>query len=341
MKKIKGFLLLVLLSSLFFGCKESTVGTNNNVFSFSINACNYSDNYYLLDTVYKNSFIAVMNDTTGIVPNQVLMNKVKYDLPSFQVWVQCDNTIGNKRPAVAYVYLPDTLTANGYRRAAYPRGKVAADTAFFSYFRQLGNSEYYVDPISGFIGLKMNIPENYSIAVAYETYEGKKFGLGLYDIATGDTMVLKLIKCSNQSPDYTPRAWEVKMKNVYRLPVKNTTEALFVLDAYYNNNNVMLLAIPGFHWSLSSMLLLDRYNGTTRRWAPDGKFDYFEGRTIISETGDVIFPTLYPFRDELRKAGLDSNYIFNELFERRKSEAQISLKANMYYLTGYAQGNMY
>jgi hypothetical protein len=339
MKKIKGFLLLVLLFSLFYGCKESTVVTNNNVFPFSINAWDYSDNYYLLDTVYKNSFTAVMNDTTGILSQEILNRKIKTDIPSFQVWVQCDNTVGNKRIAVAYVYLPDSVTTNGYSRAEYPRDKIEADTAFFSYFRQLGNSDYYVDPISGFIGLKINVPDNYSLAVTYDTYEGKKFGLGKYDINTTDTMVLKLIKCQNQSPDATPRAWELKMKNVYRLPVKNTTEALFVLDAYYNSNNVMLLKIPGFSLSLSSMLLLDRYKGTTKRWSPDGKFDYIENRTIISETGDIIFPTLRPFSNELRIAGLDSNYIFNEIYERRKSEAQTSEKANRYYIKGYAEGS--
>lgn len=340
MKKIKGFLLLVFLFSLLTGCNDTAVVNNPNVINFSVNVWDYSDSYYFLDTVYKNSFLCVMNDSTGILPSSVMMNEIKYNIPSFQVWVQCDNTVANKKLAVAYVYLPDIATANGYSRTEYPRLKSSSDTAFFSFFRQLNSSEYYIDPKSGFIGLKINIPDNYSIAVSYETYEGKKFGLGSYDITPNDTMLLKLIKYQNQPPEYIPRAWELKMKNVYRLPVKNTTDILFVLDAYYNDNNVWLLTFPGYSYSINTMLLLDRYKGTIRRWSPDGKFDYFANRTIIPETGDIIFPTLRPFSEGLSKAGIDSAYLINEIYTLRKSEVQISPKANMYRLIGYAQGSL-
>jgi len=338
MAKIKEFLLLVFLFSLLCGCNETAVVENPNIFSFSVNALDYSDNYYFFDTAYKNSFTYVMNDSTGILPSSVLMNEIKFNNPSFQVWVQCDNTFAGKKLASAYIYLPDTTSAYGYSRSEYPRSKTSSDTSFFGYFRQLSSSEYYIDPISGFIGLKISIPENYSVAATYETYESKKYGLGKYDITTGDTMLLKMLKCPNQSPDETPRAWELKMKNVYRLPIKNTTDNLFVLDVFYNDSSAWIKSFQGYGYTISTMLLLDRYTGTSRIWQPDYKFDYIVKRTIIPETGDIIFPTLKPFSEELRKAGLDSAYLFNELYSRRKSEVQISLKANMYRLIGYAQG---
>lgn len=340
MKKTKGFLFLVFLFSLLYGCNDTSVNnsSSNLKSNFKIAVWDYSDNHYFIDTIYKESFLAVMNDSAGILPQEILERKIKTDLPSFQVWVQCENTVPDKRIASAWIMLPER-PVNGYDSAIYLRQEQIMDSCFYCYFRELNSSEYYINPLAGFIGLKINVPESYAVAVSYETNDGKKYGKGKYETNVNESMILKMIKCSNQSPDATPRAWELKMKNVYRLPVKNISEASFILDAYYNSNNVMLLKIPGFNLSLSSMLLLDRYKGTTRKWSPDGKFDFIENRTIITETGDIIFPTLQPFSNELRNAGLDSNYIFNDIYKLRKSEAQISEKANLYFLTGYAQSS--
>lgn len=327
-KKI--FVIPVLFIVLVSGCSDSV--TNNNSIqynSFSIPAWDYSDNHFFIDTLYKTSFLHVMNDSTGILPSIVLLNKIKYDLPSFQVWVQCDNTVPLKRLAVAYAYLPDTLSATGYNNQLYPRNKIAIDTTFFGFFRELSQNEYYINPIAGFIGLKISIPENYAIGVSYVTYEGKKFGYGKFDISSIDTMILKLIKCSNQNPDATPRMWELKMKNIYRLPYSNITQNYFKFDTYYNNQNIFQEKIPGYARTLNQILLLDR------RGTPDGLFDYLPNFTIIPETGDIIFPILQPFSDGLRNAGVDSIYFFKELYTQRKTEAQISINSNSYYFRGH------
>ncbi|MBI5403408.1 MAG: hypothetical protein HY959_08385 [Ignavibacteriae bacterium] len=267
---------------------------------------------------------------------------------SFQVWVQCDNTVPDKRIATAWILLRKK-PSYGYDSATYKRKEFIQDSCFFGFFRELNPSEYYINPLVGFIGLKINVPENYAVAVTYETYDGKKYGEGKYETNGNETMILKMIKCPNQSPDATPRAWELKMKNVYRLPINYINQFNFRLSVKYLYNEIhtdtiyqyYLDTIPTTSWPIKQMLSIDRYTGTARRWNPDGIFDFIEGRTIISETGDIIFPTLKPFSEGLSKAGLDSNYIFNELYERRKSDAQISHKANYYFLKGYSQGNKY
>jgi hypothetical protein len=333
-KVLAGFVLLVIF---FSGCNESTIFNETTPENISIPAWDYSDNYYFIDTVYKNSFLAVMNDSTGILPQNVLNKKIKWDIPSFQVWVQCENTVQLKRFAVAYMYLTDTLSAHGYDTAFYPRNKNATDTAFSGYFRELSTSEYYVNPIAGFIGLKISIPENYCMAVIYETYEGKKYGLGKYDVAGNDTLVLKMFKCSAQYPYIAPRAWELKMKNVYRLPYQNIHQQNFNLRVKFNFNEVFLDTIPGTPIPISQILLLDRYSGTTKDWNPDGNFDWFPNRTIIPETGDIIFPTLKPFSDGLRRFVSDTNlYFFNEIYTERKSVAIISFNSLFYFLKGYS-----
>ncbi|MCX6165305.1 MAG: hypothetical protein NTU73_10700, partial [Ignavibacteriae bacterium] len=269
----------------------------------------------------------------------MFQKKIKSDMPSFQVWVQCENTVPLKRKAVAYMYLKDTLSLpQGYDTTHFPRNKQASDTCFSGYFRELSPNEYSIDPLAGFISLKVNVLEYFAVAVTYETYEGKKYGYGKYDVSGNDPMVLKLVKCANQSPDATPRAWELKMKNVYRLPISKVMQDGFKLDVMYNNNNVLQTNLPDKQISLSTMLYIDRYSGTTKRYAPDQLFDYLPGRTINTETGDIIFPTLRPFLDNIAQYVTDTSFKFPEIYTQRKSLAQTSINATKYYVKGSAKG---
>ncbi|MFA5405219.1 MAG: hypothetical protein WC358_09815 [Ignavibacteria bacterium] len=332
----KIFVIFVLFLVTLIGCNESVTTFNssgqNNV--FSIPAWDYSDNHYFIDTLYKRSFLIIMNDSTGLIPQFVLDNKIRTGLPSFQVWVQCDNTHPNKKTAVAWIYLPER-PINGYD-TSFKRIDAIPDTCFYGFFRELIPSEYYINPLAGFIGLKINVPENYCVAVTYETYGGKKYGKGKYDVAGNEMMILKTIKCSNQTPDATPRAWELKMKNVYRLPYYQISNTNFKLDVFLQNNNYSYQSnIPGHKLTLSQMLLIDRYTGGIKIWNPDGLFDWIEGRTIIPETGDIIFPTLYPFGDDLGKFASDSILLFREIYSRRKSVVSISIQSNYYHIRGY------
>lgn len=322
--------------------KDYTGGAQQQ--DFQLNVYDYSDNHYFVDTLYKSSFLAVYNDSTGVLDQSILQKKIKTDLPSFQVWAQCENTVPLKRQAVAYMYLKDTLTLDtnghmGYQKDVYPRNKQATDTSFSGFFRELSPTEYAIDPIAGFISLKINVPENYAVGVTYETYEGKKYGYGKYDVNQNDTMVLKMIKCANQSPDATPRAWELKMKNVYRLPISKVIQDGFKLDVMFSNNLVLQTNLPDRQISLSTMLYIDRYSGTTKKYAPDQLFDYLPGRTINTETGDIIFPTLRPFLDNIAQyVPDDTTFRYPEIYTQRKSLAQTSVNASKYYIKGSAKG---
>ncbi len=309
--------------------------------NFQIEAWNYSDNHYFIDTTYHSSFIKKYNDSIGTLPPEVINKKIITEMPSFQVWVQCDNTVTLKRYAVAYLYLEDTLSAKngpGYNRTDYPRNKQAADTCFSGFFRELSPTEYTIDAEAGFISLKINVPESYAVGLTYETYDKKKYGYGKTDVASNDTLVLKMIKCNNQNPETTPRAWELKMKNIYRLPISKVIQEGFKLDVMYNNGNILNTNLPEQRISLSTMTYLDRYSGTNKTFAPDGLFDYIQGRTINTETGDIIFPTLRPFLDNIVKYVTDTSYKFEEIYTKKKSVAQTSINATKYYIKGSAKG---
>lgn len=319
--------------------KDYTGGAQQQ--DFQINVWDYSESHYFLDTTYLSSFLAVYNDSTGIISQDVLNKKIMSDMPSFQVWVQCDNTVSLKKYASAHIYLPSLQSVGGtYDSATYKRTDQARDTCFYGFFRELSPTEYSVDPIAGFLSLKISVPENYAVGVSYETFNGQKFGYGKYDVSSSQMMVLKMVKCANQNPDTnaTPRAWVLKMKNIYRLPISKVIQDGFKLDVMFNNNNVLNTNLPDKQISLSTMLYIDRYSGTTKKYAPDQLFDYIPGRTINTETGDIIFPTLRPFLDNIAMFDTTLTNRYSEIYEKRKSVAQQSNNSTKFYIKGSAKG---
>ena len=308
--------------------------------NFELKVWDYSDNHFFLDILYKQSFTEVFNDSLG---NQysafVNQHRINTLTNSFEVWVQCDVTEPTKRFAVGKVML-GPLPAGGYSDSI-KKPEIIVGDKFAGYFRKLEQTEYYLDQFAGFISLRISIPENFHVGVVYTDYLNEVYGKGAYNSLSNDTLILKLVKVDNASPELTPLAWELKLKNIYRLPVSRIIEDGFVLDALYNNNNVWQKNIdkPGLsNKSLSTILNIDRYTGTTSLPPPDGVFDFRVGKTILTESGDVIFPSLRPFADNIRDAGGDTSLVYEEIYTQKKANSQLSLKANLYTIKGSAKG---
>ena len=307
---------------------------------FNIAAYEYSDNHYFLDTLYKSSFLDVFNNTSGVLAQSTYNNRVLSNDISFEVWVQTEVTEIDKRYAVAYTQLYEE-PAGGYIDTLIQTGQEPG-IRFFGYFRQLTKAEYMIHENAGFLTLKINVPDNYHIGVVYRTNDFKKYGKGRIDVGAEDTLLLKMIKTANQSPDGTPLAWELKMKNIYRLPVSKVVEDGFELQIKYDENGILEPRPPGAGLSkdLTEILGLDRFQKNSRNPPADGLFDYLPGFTLNLETGDVIFPTLEPFRENLIIAGLSdsSSFVFDELYSQRKSVAQNLPIATKYRIYGKAKG---
>jgi len=210
---------------------------------------------------------------------------------------------------------------------------------YASFFKKLTkNIDYEIDEDAGFITLKTNIPQNYAVAIAYKTQSGLSFGTPGYSVQSSDTLILKLVKSNIIDPVLTPLAWEKMMKNIYRLPVSRIIETGFELKALYFNDGIYNPNLPGANKSLSTMLDIDRYTGNTRTGGPDDQFDFINGLTINRSTGDVIFPTLRPFWENLIREGVDSVFYYSQLYTNRKLDAQNATNANRYVLQGRAKG---
>jgi hypothetical protein len=311
--------------------------------NFQISVWDYSDSHYFIDTIYKPLFETVKynDDGPGGTSYSNDPNRLNLNNNNFEVWMQCNATEAKKRFAVGKVML-GPRPPTGYDTSITNPVSVLGDK-FAGYFRKLDESEYRVDQYAGFVSLKLSVPENFYVGVAYKTYAptNNTFGKGVYESGSTDTLILKLIKIDTPSPETTPAAWELKMKNIYRLPVSRILEDGFVLDALFNNNNVLVKNIPNIpDVSLSTILNIDRYQGRiiTADKRPDGIFDFLPGRTILTESGDIIFPNLRPFGENIKTNGGDSTLQFSEIYTQKKTLTQTSPKANLYVIKGSAKG---
>jgi predicted small secreted protein len=334
MKKIKIVLVLVsfvAISILISSCENTVTnnGTPTPPDNFQLNAFDYSDSHYFVDTLYKRSFTEFYNDS---ITSYTQENAIDVLSNYFEVWVQCNVTDTNKRICVGKVML-GVRPPQGYDTSITNPETIIGDK-FSGYFRKLYNSEYNAHPDAGFIHLKINVPEDYYVGVVYKT-QSNIFGKGSYESSANDTLILKLVKIDYPSPETTPVAWNLKMKNIYNIPytdLQNTT----TIKTMFNDNNVLRDTITGYNTPLITMLKLDKFNNSTLLPPPDGKFDWLTGKTIIPATGELIFPILEPFSKGIAAYGLDSTYIYKEMYSQKKVNAQQSPKANLYVIKGNA-----
>ena len=231
--------IIVILMFISSGCNNSNVVTSNQSSNFEISAWDYADNCYIPDTLYKKSFydynhVTVINgQITAFEDN----NRILVNNPDFGIWLQCNETDSSKRLAEGITQLYAEPVGG------YPDSLIIPDQIpglkFFGYYKKLSSGDYYINPISGLIILKNNVPDNYYCGITYTVNSGYKYGKGDFGSGINDTLILKMFKVENCSPDATPLAWELKLKNIYKLPIYNFTQSNFVLSTYFNNNNVL------------------------------------------------------------------------------------------------------
>lgn len=318
---------LAVLSITLSSCESTTNSTSGTYKSvdFSIPAWNYSDNYYLVDTLYKRSFTEYYNNITSGYQDSNRINSI------LEVWVQCNASDPDSRFCVGKVML-GARPPQGYDSSITKPENIAGDK-FTGYFKQMYTGYDYSNQC-GMVGLRNDIPENYYLGVVYTDSSKRKYGKGVYESGIHDTLILKLVKVDNPNPVTTPLAWQLKMKNVYRLPYGNIgpTSKIYLK---YIENSVYYEKIPGYDTMLITALKLDRVNNYTKLPPPDGIIDMFvDGRILNVTTGYIIFPSLEPFSQGLNGAGVPSQYWFDEIYNQSKTQTQQSTKANMYKLMG-------
>lgn len=305
-----------------------------NALNFSIKPVDYSETHYMFDTIYRKSFLEYFNSVNSQYSSYLRNNTIESSDPSFEVWVEEEpsQTI-DVRYASAWTMLYE-MPSSGYQdtlNGGNIRGKV-----FTGYFRKLTSAEYFMYNEAGFIRLKVNVPPSRHVGVAYKTFEGKTFGTAStnFMIAPQDTLILKMIKAGNLDPNITPEAWELQMKNIYPLQGNKITSANLYITFIPPSSVTGSNSFPNDFYSVATRLKIDRYTGRTKNGPHDGAFDFLPGFTINTETGDIIFPSLRPFYDEVNAAGYPQ-YSFPELYSMKKINAMDIPNAGRYLLSGW------
>jgi cell surface protein SprA len=224
-----------------------------------------------------------------------------------------------------------------------------------TFARKLDSSQYFINPITGFISLSQPLQTDDVLAVAYQfSYNGKIYQVGEFseDVppdsvsANQKVLFLKLLKATSQRP--TLPIWKLMLKNVYAIGYGTLSPQDFKLDVLYQE--------PGLGWKryvpfgdknlgapIISLINLDRLNNQGDP-QPDGVFDYVEGYTVYSQYSRVMFPVLEPFGRDLAKGiytnpGLSTikDTLYYALYDSIKAVAQQYPNLNRFVLKGSAK----
>ena len=227
------------------------------------------------------------------------------------------------------------------------------------------NIDFTLNPQLGFITLNRRLADSEILAVAFEYTDSNVAGQNVFRVGELSTdgvtapknLVVKLLR--SEIVNTTIPMWDLMMKNVYALPGAYQLQPDgFRLEVMYQDDkegvalNILQNAKTAEknNITLLNLLRVDRLDQSNNEIAEgDGLFDYVEGMTINSREGYIIFPTVEPFGNsgtsapgklgelgEILTAAEDEKYIFTELYDRTKSEAQNDFQyKDKYLIKGY------
>jgi len=211
--------------------------------------------------------------------------------------------------------------------------------------RKLSINDFTLNPKLGYISLNQPLVNGEVLAVAYQyTIGTKTYTVGEFsnEVSRPSTLFLKMLKASNVRVKLP--IWDLMMKNVYNIGGYGITANDFKLNVTHSNleKGVDLNYIP--EGAINGRILLqvvglDKINIQGYPNA-DGVFDFVPDVTISVKNGRIYFPVLEPFGSHLRKqfpfdqSGIADKYVFQELYDSTKTQAQQVPTKNRFKLKG-------
>ena len=229
----------------------------------------------------------------------------------------------------------------------------ATDYEIITAARKLSENEYTVNTQLGYISLLRKLQSDEALAVAYEyTYNGHPFKVGeltedYQNLPESDLIFLKMLRPTKIATNVP--TWDLMMKNVYSLNATQVTKDGFQLRITYRDDQTGM-DNPNLNEGkrtrnvpLIQLLGLDRLNPSNDP-QPDGNFDFVEGITIMTQTGQIIFPNLEPFGaklksyfDPVNESNLINKYVYDTLYTTTKAEAELDMTKNKFFISGMMQ----
>ena len=213
--------------------------------------------------------------------------------------------------------------------------------------------DFTLNPQLGYITLNRRLADSDILAVAYEYTDSNVAGENVFrvgelssnGVTAPDNLAVKLLRSEIVNTD--SHLWDLMMKNIYDIGAYQLQPDGFRLEVMYQDdatgvplNILQSAATNGVKdKTLLNLLRLDRLDQSNNTISEgDGFFDFIENITIDSQNGYVIFPTIQPFGSTLDNIldVTDDVFVFNELYENTKSQAQNEFQTkDKYVLRGY------
>lgn len=224
------------------------------------------------------------------------------------------------------------------------------------FYKLQRNVDYTIDTYTGVIHFSTQSDATSAIALAYSVREGNLPAVKIGDFAidrntTGESkskMLLKLIRPAENPNPNNKYAWEMMLKNIYKLPSSEFDENDLELDIKYEFNNQNQPYLPSSGTNLIEVLNLDRL-GAKNTPNKDNKFDFIPGLTVDTKRGEITLPFLRPFDSQklatevngLKDGSIKkSDLLFKELYDTNYQAAKTLKLKDKYSFTGKVKGSI-
>jgi len=348
--KMGPFTLTTLASQKKGETKEVSVSSGTTTQEFQIRAYDYSTNHYFLDIAYASPELNLFNRYFGR-PTPEIVNA--YFVKDIQVWKSINIPTPDKskeRFANAYIDLPDIGINDTYDESlrADIENPTPGEQESARFLLLTPDVDYTLHPETGFITFKTALNDQDIIAVAFRTENGqgaaddRVFGefLTPANTDTSKRLILKLVKPKNLQPIYTT-AWQLQLKNIYPIGSRNLKPDGFDFNIQYEiEGGEAVTEVQGTGSGTVRFLNafgLDLLDASSQP-NPDSKFDYRPGITIFPVTGEIVFPFLQPFGDDL-PVELSDQFRYQSIYDTTKTFARQDKIKDKWRLVGQSSGD--
>ncbi|MBM4168924.1 MAG: cell surface protein SprA [Ignavibacteria bacterium] len=325
--------------------RELTVSGGGRPTPFEKRATDFSRDHFFVDLAYRNIYEKALKRIPFDVDSRM-------QIQDMEVWVTRTGIISdpNEREVVAFIEIDSVLKYQ--RNTAARRGQefvsITGRVEVGTFVRLEPNTDYMYNEYLGYVSLNRSLQPDQVVAVAYTLPApfGDVGNFGAKDTSKTAKLILKLIRPRNLDPSMRS-AWNLMLKNIYPLGGRGLKKEGFELNVEYRapgrepETTIMPDGI-----NLMELFRIDRYreDGAAQ---PDGKFDYLSGITINENRGELIFPTLEPFGENIRHYFLErykpttpsdtaryialaDSFVFREVYDTTLNGAINSLKNNFF-----------
>jgi cell surface protein SprA len=298
----------------------------------------YAQNHFWIDTVYKGFYDTYFKNS----PPAATGAMARYNVIDIEVYEQVkDGSIPSQFKAIAYADLPRIDPGSRYPETLrVPPANASSGEVQRGSFRRLNQgTDFEIDRQLGTLTIRLlQVDRTYAIAYRTATDVYGEFSNTRAD-STQDA-ILKLVYVSNMQPNFRT-LWSRQMKNIYPLQgarnidLENSSIKITygvppdTSEVFRVNGSPRVVTVLG----------VDRTNSSNQP-TPDGEFDIRSPYFLDPVRGELIFPSVEPFRKRLREqlGGDAEPFVLDAIYDQTRDEAQRDTRVSKFTIGGDIAG---